>query len=130
MHHIKALAVILAMLIPTGAMAQTLTGGEWRVVDLAGGALPEGVSPTLTFAAEGRVAGHSGCNRFTGSWAQDGTALTFGAMASTRMACDAPRMETETRMLEALGTVTSVALTPGGALELLGPGGLIIHAVR
>lgn len=124
----QALTVVLGMLapMPTLAQVQTLTGGDWQVADLPGIALPPDATPTLSFSAEGRVAGHSGCNRFTGGWAQDGLQLTFTAMATTRMACDPARMEVEDRMLAALGAVTTLALTPGGALELLGSDGLLL----
>jgi heat shock protein HslJ len=47
-----------------------------------------------------RATGSGGCNRFTGGYeAGDGT-LTFGPLASTRMAC--PGMDTETAFLRAL----------------------------
>lgn len=126
----KALLLALAALAPLPAAAQTLSGAEWRVVELAGGPLPGDVTPAFTFTADGKVAGHAGCNRFSGGWAQDGMQLTFTGMAATRMACDPARMETEARMLAALEGVTAMALTPGGALELLGGAGLLIRAVR
>lgn len=97
---------------------------------LAGGALPAGVAPAMTFDAQGRVAGQSGCNRFAGSFAQDGLTLTFGALAGTKMACDADRMTVEQRMFAALAGVRTWALTPGGALELMGDAGLLIRAER
>lgn len=123
-----AMAGVMAM---AGALqAETLTGAEWRVVELAGGALPADVVPTLAFAAEGRFSGHSGCNRMMGGWAQDGNSLTFSQVAGTMMACDEARMQTERRVHQALEAVTGVALTPGGALELLGPEGLLIRATR
>jgi heat shock protein HslJ len=51
---------------------------------------------------EGRAAGHSGCNRYTGSYAQSGAKLRFGAVASTRMACDEQRMARERRWFRML----------------------------
>ena len=125
-----ALPLLLVTLAALPATAQTLTGAEWHVVDLAGTAPTPAAAPTLTFTADGKVSGHSGCNRFTGGWAQDGLQLTFTAMAGTRMACEAPRMEVEAAMLRAFEGVTTLALTPGGALELLGADGLLIRAVR
>lgn len=125
-----ALPLLLALLAPLPVVAQTLTGAEWHIVDLSGATLTPSAAPTMTFTADGRVAGHSGCNRFTGGWAQDGLQLTFTAMAGTRMACEAPRMEVEAAVLRAFEGVTTVALTPGGALELLGADGLLIRAVR
>jgi len=127
---LRSLAVAALMGAPLTANAQTLTGAEWQVSALAGGALPEGVVPVLVFA-EGRVSGQAGCNRFMGGYAQDGLALAFTAMAGTKMACDPDRMAVERRMFDALGGVTTLALTPGGALELLDAGGaLLIRATR
>lgn len=123
-------AVVVAGAAPGVVSAQTLSGAEWRVAVLQGGALPEGVTPTIAFQDDGRFAGHSGCNRYMGGWAQDGNKLTFTQVAGTMMACDDARMAVERRMFEALAAVTTVALTPGGALELLGPEGLLIRAAR
>lgn len=122
-----AITVTLAAL-PSGA--QTLTGAEWRVVELGGIATPAEGAPTIAFAAEGRLSGHSGCNRYMGGWVQDGAALTLTGLGMTRMACPGDRMDLERRMVEALGAVTAAAITPGGALELLGAQGLLLRAVR
>lgn len=121
--------LILSVLLAAPAAAQTLTGADWRVTVLSGGDLPAGVQPLIGFA-DGRVSGHSGCNRFMGSYAQDGTALTFGALAGTKMACEADLMAVEQRMFGALSAVRQMAMTPGGALELLGEAGLLIRAER
>lgn len=125
-----AVPLLLAALAPQPGAAQTLTGADWQVVDLAGAAPTPAAAPTITFTADGKVGGHSGCNRYMGGWAQDGMQLTFTAMAGTRMACEAPRMEVEAAMLRAFEGVTTLHLTPGGALELLGADGLLIRAVR
>lgn len=66
--------------------------------------VPAGASPSATFA-EGRIAGSTGCNRFTGPYSTDGDRLELGAIATTRMACDAPLMALEQAYLEALGRV-------------------------
>ena len=47
-----------------------------------------------------RVTGSGGCNRFSGSYEAGEGTLSFGPLASTRMAC--PGMETETAFLRAL----------------------------
>lgn len=123
-------ALVVVGAIPGLAGAQTLSGAEWQVASLQGGPLPEGVVPTISFQDDGRFAGHSGCNRYMGGWTQDGSRLTLTQVAGTMMACDEARMTVERRMFEALAAVTTVALTPGGALELLGAEGLLIRATR
>lgn len=54
--------------------------------------------------APASVAGYGGCNRFTGGLEQDGTALEFGVLAATQMAC-ADTMQREHVLLQTLGEV-------------------------
>lgn len=48
------------------------------------------------------VSGHAGCNRFTGAVDLDASALEFGMLAATRMACP-DAMQQEQAFLQALG---------------------------
>ena len=64
----------------------SLAGSEWG---------PAGGGDQYIQFREGRIAGHSGCNRYTGNFTQDGESLKFGALASTKMACTPDRMEQE-----------------------------------
>ena len=73
-------------------------------------------------AAESRVAGFSGCNRYTGSFSGDGaskrgTPIKFGPMAGTLMACPEGE-QTERRYLQVLGRVDAYRID-GGKLSLL-----------
>ena len=81
--------------------------------------------PHLVLApAEGRVTGSTGCNRMTGSYALDGAKLSFGPIASTKMAC-ALGMDTERRFLTALSAAASWRFREG-RLELLDAGGSVV----
>jgi heat shock protein HslJ len=66
-------------------------GGEWELTELAGQPAPTGAGgrrATLRFESDtARVAGFAGCNRYFGTYTVDGTALRFGAIGMTRMAC-------------------------------------------
>jgi heat shock protein HslJ len=53
----------------------------------------------LQFRSDGKVAGSTGCNRFTGSYSQDGHALTIGTLATTRRACLPEAMQREQQFL-------------------------------
>jgi heat shock protein HslJ len=68
-----------------------------------------GTELTMEFAADGRVAGSTGCNRYTGSFKQDGKTLSFGPAAATRRMCIEPEgvMEQEQQFLKALETVAT-----------------------
>lgn len=83
----------------TAAMADgvmALQGSEWGL----GADDQNGVM--VKFEPEGKVWGRLGCNRFTGTYKQDGLSLSFGPLATTRMACDEAKMKTEQMMSEVL----------------------------
>lgn len=81
-------------LSPLGDLANT----DWTLASETGAASP----PTLTFEA-GRAAGFAGCNRWFASVTQDGEALRFGNVGTTRMACTAePAAAAERNFLAAL----------------------------
>jgi heat shock protein HslJ len=92
-----------------------LLGTRWRLAEFeAGEPVPEDIEITAEFR-QGGIAGRSACNRYTGPVAIDlgaGT-IQFGALVSTKMACPAPQMESETRYLGALERASGVSLEPG-----------------
>ena len=81
--------------------------------------------PYLVLRSEDhRVSGFGGCNRFNGSFEITGRSITFGRMASTKMAC-IPGGDTERAFLATLGNVTGFHKT-AHHLELLDADGTII----
>jgi heat shock protein HslJ len=112
-----ALSAYLAALAAGPAAAQA-TGAElentlWRLTELAGrpaGAAQEPKGPYIELRAGDKpgekpsLRGSGGCNRLVGSYRLKGSAIEFGPVASTRMAC-AHGMEQEQDMLEALAAV-------------------------
>ena len=101
-----------------GGLPGSPVGPTWRLV--AFGDDRAAVSgATLTFGADGRVSGSTGCNRFFGQYtlAPSG-ALALSQVGSTRMACPGPAMAQEGRFLAALGTATQ-AVVDGGRLTLV-----------
>ncbi len=109
-----ASALTVTAVMADGVMS--LAGSEWGL----GGDDSNGV--VVKFEADGKVTGRLGCNRFTGSYTQDGPSLTFGPLASTRMACDEAKMKTE-NMLSAALTATKQADISHLKLKLLDAGG-------
>jgi heat shock protein HslJ len=79
----------------------SLAGSEWGM---------GGTDQYIQFR-EGRLAGHSGCNRYTGSYSQDGQSLKLGPMAATRMACAPERMEQERAWFQMLDKVRGFEAT-------------------
>lgn len=94
--------------------------GEWRILTLNGAALPAeaATEASISFdAATNKVAGTTGCNRLMGTYAVSGTGITFGPMATTRMAC--PPNNPEASLLTVLGSQTLTYQLSGNALTLL-----------
>src|SRR3954464_265007 len=87
--------------VPSGAAY--LVGTTWRLEDFPGTAVLDSATPTLEFPSEGQAAGSASCNRFTGPVTIAGDSVTFGPMATTRMACPEAVMGQESAYLEALG---------------------------
>lgn len=102
------------------AVVQVPEQTPWRLQWLAGLALPDAEAlPTLEFdAATGQVGGLAGVNRFSGRYELDARRLSFGALASTRMAGPDELMELERVYLAALERTDAWRRTDGG-LELL-----------
>ena len=97
----------------------SLAGSEW------------GASRTDQYIQfrEGRVAGHSGCNQYTGSFTQDGESLKLGPLAATKMACPPDRMKQEQAWFEMLDKVRGFEATHL-LLKLKGTDGNVIATLQ
>jgi heat shock protein HslJ len=93
----------LAQLAGTSWRATGINNGKEAVVSAAGTE-----NATLTFAADGEVSGSGGCNNVMGSYTTtEPDGLSFGPLASTRMACADDVMQIEMEYLAALANVTT-----------------------
>jgi heat shock protein HslJ len=87
--------------------------GSWEVAgfDDGSGAVVSPVSgSTLTavFLRDGTIEGNAGCNAFSGPYTAVGTTMTIGPLATTRMACSSPALDTqEQQYLTALQSVAA-----------------------
>jgi heat shock protein HslJ len=84
-----------------------LSSTSWKLVDIGGATPAAGVTITLAFDANDAVSGSSGCNNYAGQPTIDGSKISFGPLAGTRMACPEPAMSAEAAYLAALDGVTS-----------------------
>jgi heat shock protein HslJ len=100
--------------------AGDLAGTTWLVAAIGGTqvSLPE--PPRIEFGSEGQIAGSTGCNSMTGTYAVDGASLSFGPLATTKRACEAPHGEIETMLLDALAGVSGWEVGGDGLLRLTG----------
>ncbi len=110
---------------PAGA---GLPGSTWVLTALGGSEDTADIFPTIEFGADGTVSGFAGCNRYNGSYSLDGTTLSFGPLAATKMGCPPPASEVEAAFLQAMSGVTSFTLAPdrlvldGPVILAFGPG--------
>ncbi|KAA5800960.1 META domain-containing protein [Alkalicaulis satelles] len=110
--------------------ADALTGPEWIVTAIDGADVIEDAAPTIAFLPNG-VTGAAGCNRFNGGYEADDMTLSFGALATTRMACAEDRMEQERAFLTILSQIVSYeASDDGTGLTLTASDGRTITATR
>jgi heat shock protein HslJ len=121
---LAALLIMALFMVYPAQAALELAGPTWRVVEIGGTPVAAGKSgrePHLVFS-EGRVSGSNGCNRFTGTYQQDGESLHFSPLAMTKMACPPPQDALERAFIQAMAATASVRQS-GGSLELLDAGG-------
>jgi heat shock protein HslJ len=99
-----------------------LEGVPWVLasgLDIAGW---EEAAPSASFE-DGRVAGSTGCNRYTGPYTLDGASIELGPLAVTLMACLPPRDAVERAFVAALERVAGWRVD-GGELSLLDDDGV------
>ncbi|AJE45085.1 META domain-containing protein [Celeribacter indicus] len=113
-----------------GRTLDLLAGANWQVETIDGAVPVEGRMPELSISDDLRVAGTSGCNRFSGGLEITGEGIAFGPMAATRMMCPADLMAQETALLDALSSTSRFEIAEDGALVLHGPEGPVLTARR
>lgn len=111
------------------SMSSVDLAGEWVVTDLMDATLPEGPPVTLAFEA-GEISGFSGCNRFNATVAIDGTKVSFGPLAMTRMACGQEAMAVEIAFIRAMQRINEAQIDADGVLSLMGFGLEMMRARR
>jgi heat shock protein HslJ len=116
-----------------GTVDPTLGGlvGTWNLVSYGDPAAPtpviEGSTANITFAPDG-VSGNGSCNQFSsGAFSLQGSTLTIGALVSTKMACEEPRMSQENAYLGALQAAQAFAIN-GDQLQITYASGVLTFA--
>lgn len=95
-----------------------LANTSWTVTSLAGRPTVGPARPTMTFSADGRVSGNSGCNQYSGTYRTDGSSITITNIASTMMMCAGPGADVEALFLKGLNSATAWQRTEDGHLEI------------
>jgi heat shock protein HslJ len=97
-------AMLLSLSVVSAMGQTTLAGTSW--VMASAGKRP----PSISFEADGKVAGSGGCNRFFGNYEQNGESLSFSPLGATRMACPTGIMKIEHGFFAMLGAVRKAKL--------------------
>jgi heat shock protein HslJ len=114
------LATIVAVVVGAGtscAQDQAQLSGQWTVESIGGVGVGGDSRAAIAFAGDATVSGSGGCNRLIGRADISGAAITFGRVATTRMACSGPVMDQERRLLDALAATRGYRIT-GSVLML------------
>ncbi len=80
--------------------------GAWRVEDIDQGGVIDGAMVTLQFEEQDRIAGSTGCNRYTGAVDTAKNRFVVSKAGSTRRACVPAVAKQEQRFLAALNDAT------------------------
>lgn len=105
-----------------------LVGTKWTVESLisdrTASSLPAAAQGKayVVFGKDGSARGNLGCNSFSAKATAEGTAITFGPVASTRKLCPGPGMDVERALLKAMKGKTTYKITDG-SLTLTGADG-------
>jgi heat shock protein HslJ len=100
-----------------------LAGSSWDVISYNNGneavvTLKLGTSATAVFSEDGQISGNASCNNYFGPYTSDGTNISIGPLASTRMLCEDPEVnDQETAYLAALEMATTYSIT-GDFMEM------------
>ena len=87
---------------------------EWTLAEIDGHPLAPGTKAPTFMLTGGKAGGFGGCNRYTGPVTENGPGLiSFGELASTRMACPDAPMSLEAEFLNNLRHVTTYAFQDG-----------------
>lgn len=102
------------------AVALILAGTSWTAVD---------GSQTLAFQ-QGKMGGHGGCNGYGAAYHQKGSALRFGPIMATRMACAPAVMRGEQRWFERLDAVRRADVSRGQLVLRNAAGQVVLRLKR
>lgn len=99
--------------------------GKWLAESIRRRGVIDNLQTVLLIGADGRISGSGGCNRISGKAQISGNRISFGPVATTRMACAPAVMDQEAKFLSALNDVRKWRIDDKrGKLLLLDAGGV------
>jgi putative lipoprotein len=94
------------------AVADPLVGTRWLAAAIGPTSLDGDPRPGIAFEDEGRVTGHTGVNRFAGTYTVAGHRLAFGPLEMTGAAGPPEAMQLERRFVATLSGPCSFQVSP------------------
>jgi len=116
----KSLLLSAVLIVLVGMFLSACAGGasadivgEWRLVSFgpASSPRPAAGETSITFGADGQLAGNVGCNSFGGEYTVSGTNIKFGPLMSTMMACMDTIGDQESAVFAAFTNTAAFALS-------------------
>lgn len=98
---------------PFGIDGKALIAGEWRIEEVGGRPVGDGIAATIAFGEDGVFSGRL-CNSFRGAYTLDGAAISFGKAAATLMACPEPQATHERALFAAFERAATWRAEPDG----------------
>jgi putative lipoprotein len=103
-----------------GALAADILNTKWLVKDVGGHGAVGNLRPTIEFTADGHAGGRAGCNDWSASFSYvNGAKLSFGPVATTRMACLPLIDHKEGQFIAALAAAKTFRIDASGLLILV-----------
>jgi heat shock protein HslJ len=96
--------------VSTPVFDTALIGSIWLAEDIGGAGVIDNLQSRLQFVSPEQVAGHAGCNSFSGAAVLTPAKLSIGPLASTRKMCSPAVMDQENRFLRTLESVRSASI--------------------
>lgn len=116
--------LVALALVTAGTSRASDISGSWRIEAVDGVA---GIDVSRTEVAIGAAAMTVGCNRLRSRAAIANREITFGPVASTRMACPPPLPEIEGRLVAVLADVRTFDVKDGRLRLLDSRGNVLVH---
>jgi len=91
----------------------------WLAEDIEGGGVIDNAQSTLKFDPGGKISGRGACNSYFGKATVEGSAVRFGEIGSTFMACAPAVMDQEKKLFAALAKTSSYRIDRDGKLFLM-----------
>ena len=123
-----AIATLTASASTASAASYLLAGSQWGYPLNVDADVSDRRS--VRFAVDGKLFGNGGCNRFRGSYHQNGSTITISPLATTRKACEEEVMALERKFMLVLTSARSVEATQFKLVILDADGAVLLRMVR